>query len=107
MAELIKGRQAEARKGDKSSKGGGVDGNANEERDDHDAPFSSERLKPEGGILANIVQLLPLFVVFPIWQIARYLMVSGCYRCQRLLPYHSILTLAFLHRTICQLSSLV
>ena len=77
MAELVKGRQEEARKGDKSSKGGGIDANANEGRSDHGAPFSSLRLQPEGGFLGNFVQLLPLFVVFPIWQIARYLMV--CY----------------------------
>eukprot|EP00977_Amphora_coffeiformis_P011081 scaffold2655_cov179-Amphora_coffeaeformis.AAC.14 len=44
---------------------------------DHDrsmqnAPFGQEFLAPATGFGGNIVQLLPLFVIFPIWQVARY-----------------------------------
>jgi len=73
LANLVKTRQEEALQGDKSS-GGSASANLNTGRNDHGASFSAFKLKPKGGILANIVQLLPLFVVFPAWQIARYLL---------------------------------
>lgn len=44
-------------------------------RNDHDAPFAQTYLPPEGGLWSNIAQFIPLFVVFPIWQIARYLLL--------------------------------
>ena len=36
--------------------------------------FSSQRMKPRNTIFAKLVQLLPLFVVFPVWQVTRYLL---------------------------------
>lgn len=42
--------------------------------DDHGAPFPSERLPMEGSLLGSLFQLVPMFVVFPIWQVTRYLL---------------------------------
>lgn len=40
----------------------------------HQATFPAKRLAPQSGFLASLVQLVPMFVVFPIWQINRYLL---------------------------------
>ena len=73
LASLVTQRQEEAQAGDKVSDGG-VDGDLRSGRHPQGAPFSPEKLKPQGGIIAYFVQLLPMFVVFPAWQVARYLM---------------------------------
>jgi carbonic anhydrase/acetyltransferase-like protein (isoleucine patch superfamily)/acyl carrier protein len=73
LAGLVKSRQAEAHKDGKSSNDADSMRTSGE-RHDHGAPFASEQLKPQGGFWLYFVQLLPMFVVFPAWQIARYLM---------------------------------
>lgn len=40
----------------------------------YQATFPAKRLLPENSFLACFVQLLPMFFVFPIWQISRYLL---------------------------------
>lgn len=68
LASLIRNRQndeaAQAAAG--QNKKTPVD-KKNADRTDHGAPFSSRPL-------SGMIQLLPMFVVFPAWQIARYLM---------------------------------
>ena len=39
---------------------------------DHGAPFPADRLVPQKWLGATLVQLLPLFIVFPIYQVSRY-----------------------------------
>jgi acetyltransferase-like isoleucine patch superfamily enzyme len=43
-------------------------------RDSHDAPFGYQPLPTMAGFGSAVFQLLPMFLVFPIWQIARYLL---------------------------------
>jgi acyl-coenzyme A synthetase/AMP-(fatty) acid ligase/acyl carrier protein len=52
------------------SSSGGVDGKS---WSDHGAPFETNRMPQECTWWAWIVQLIPMFVVFPIWQVTRYL----------------------------------
>jgi acetyltransferase-like isoleucine patch superfamily enzyme/acyl carrier protein len=40
----------------------------------HQATFPAKRLQPENSFFACFVQLVPMFFVFPIWQISRYLL---------------------------------
>jgi acetyltransferase-like isoleucine patch superfamily enzyme len=42
--------------------------------DDHNAPFPSKRMDPQPSFLKSVFQLVPMFVVFPIWQVTRYLL---------------------------------
>jgi acyl-coenzyme A synthetase/AMP-(fatty) acid ligase/carbonic anhydrase/acetyltransferase-like protein (isoleucine patch superfamily)/acyl carrier protein len=70
---IVKARQAEATAGSKSIQGSN-NGASNIGRDDQGAPFSGKRLKPECGIFAHLFQLVPMFIIFPAWQIARYLL---------------------------------
>ena len=44
---------------------------------DHGAPFETERLQPESSLLRSIFQLTPMFIVYPIWQVTRYLLFFG------------------------------
>jgi acyl-CoA synthetase (AMP-forming)/AMP-acid ligase II len=41
---------------------------------DHDAPFKAEHLAPESSCGASLFQLVPMFIVFPVWQVSRYLL---------------------------------
>lgn len=41
---------------------------------DHGAPFSSVRLPIESSWWGTIFQLIPIFVILPIWQVTRYLL---------------------------------
>jgi acyl-CoA synthetase (AMP-forming)/AMP-acid ligase II/acetyltransferase-like isoleucine patch superfamily enzyme/acyl carrier protein len=41
---------------------------------DHGAPFASKRLPMHSGMLASILQLVPMFIIYPIWQVTRYLL---------------------------------
>jgi acyl-CoA synthetase (AMP-forming)/AMP-acid ligase II/acetyltransferase-like isoleucine patch superfamily enzyme len=41
---------------------------------DHGAPFPADHMAPQGSFLGSLVQLTPLFVVFPLWQVTRYLL---------------------------------
>lgn len=40
---------------------------------DHGAPFPGTRMPPNNNFGAALFQLIPMFVVFPVWQISRYL----------------------------------
>lgn len=42
--------------------------------DSHGAPFPSTRLRPQTSLAGSMFQLVPMFVVFPIWQVTRYLL---------------------------------
>jgi len=44
------------------------------DRTDQGAPFAQTHMRPESGMFSAFVQLLPMFVLFPVWQIARYLL---------------------------------
>jgi acetyltransferase-like isoleucine patch superfamily enzyme/acyl carrier protein len=41
--------------------------------DDHRAPFSAFRLAPESSLGSSLFQLMPMFIMLPIWQVTRYL----------------------------------
>lgn len=43
----------------------------------HLASFESTRLAPRNTYLACLIQLVPMFFVFPVWQISRYLLFFG------------------------------
>lgn len=38
------------------------------------SPFGKQRLKPRPSLWASLFQLVPMFLVFPIWQVSRYLL---------------------------------
>jgi hypothetical protein len=38
------------------------------------AVFSVDRLPPQSSLVASIVQLIPMFLIFPFWQVTRYLL---------------------------------
>eukprot|EP00978_Attheya_sp_CCMP212_P021822 scaffold64143_cov68-Attheya_sp.AAC.10 len=40
---------------------------------DHNAPFLTKRMDPQPSFLKSVFQLVPMFVVLPIWQVTRYL----------------------------------
>lgn len=42
--------------------------------DDHGAPFPSKRLAMDGSFLRSLFQLVPILIIFPIWQISRYIL---------------------------------
>lgn len=42
--------------------------------DDQGAPFSSKRLQLECSIWASLLQLLPMFVIYPLFQVTRYML---------------------------------
>jgi acetyltransferase-like isoleucine patch superfamily enzyme len=42
--------------------------------DDHLATFPSKRLAPEDTFPKSLFQLVPMFVLYPIWQVSRYLL---------------------------------
>jgi acyl-CoA synthetase (AMP-forming)/AMP-acid ligase II/carbonic anhydrase/acetyltransferase-like protein (isoleucine patch superfamily) len=46
--------------------------------DHHGAPFTASRIQPKGGIIACIVQLIPICIVFPIWQMTRFFLFFSC-----------------------------
>lgn len=72
LADLIRSRA----KGDVAGgNGGNSDAPANNEnRDYHQASFPTKRMVPRNTVWAALIQLLPMFVVFPFWQISRYLL---------------------------------
>lgn len=41
---------------------------------DHGAPFEAKRLPMHSGWAASLFQLVPMFIVYPIWQVTRYLL---------------------------------
>lgn len=41
---------------------------------DNGASFETERLPPQHSFLAALLHLVPMFVVFPIWQVTRYIL---------------------------------
>lgn len=44
---------------------------------DHGAPFETESLPSQNNFWVGLFQLVPMFIVFPIWQVTRYLMFFG------------------------------
>jgi acetyltransferase-like isoleucine patch superfamily enzyme len=44
---------------------------------DHGAPFESKPMPPQNSLFRSLFQLVPMFVVFPIWQVTRYLLFFG------------------------------
>lgn len=41
---------------------------------DNGAPFASNRLPLRSSVLASLFQLVPMFIILPIWQVTRYLL---------------------------------
>jgi carbonic anhydrase/acetyltransferase-like protein (isoleucine patch superfamily)/acyl carrier protein len=39
----------------------------------HGAPFPTKRLAPQRSWFASVMQFVPMFLVFPVWQVTRYL----------------------------------
>jgi len=79
MAKLIRTRQRkDAPSGTTASTSGsdedGSSDNGCKSVSDHDAPFEAEHLAPQSSLGAALFQLVPMFIVFPIWQVSRYLM---------------------------------
>ena len=79
MAKLIRTRQLkDAPSGTTASTSGsdedGSSDNGGKSVSDHDAPFEAEHLAPQSSLGAALFQLVPMFIVFPIWQVSRYLM---------------------------------
>jgi carbonic anhydrase/acetyltransferase-like protein (isoleucine patch superfamily)/acyl carrier protein len=71
LAEAIKHRQHG------ESKGGRTDNDPKvmeADRYDHGAPFCPIHTAPLSGIVSSVVQLVPMFIIFPVYQIARYLL---------------------------------
>ena len=54
-----------------SNDGEGTDGA--DYRDDHGADFAEKHI-PKNSVVASLVQLFPAFVMFPLWQVTRYLL---------------------------------
>lgn len=75
MAKLIRQR-LEAYTSSTVSTSGSEDGSSdgNKSVSDHGAPFETERLAPENSLGAALFQLVPMFLVFPVWQVSRYLL---------------------------------
>ena len=46
--------------------------------DHQGAPFTAQRIQPGGGIVAWLVQLIPLCIVFPVWQMTRFFLFFSC-----------------------------
>jgi len=44
---------------------------------DHGAPFSTQRLPLHCSLVAAVFQLVPALVIYPIWQVSRYLLFFG------------------------------
>ena len=71
LASLIRSRTGGPSKAGEN----GAPSNENDaNRDAQGAPFDALPLPAESSILGAIFQLIPMFVVFPIWQISRYLL---------------------------------
>ncbi|KAG7369620.1 AMP-binding enzyme [Nitzschia inconspicua] len=71
LVDMIRSRQSPENVGDSPASPSATN------RKFHQASFPSSRLPPQNSFIANFVQLLPMFVVFPIWQISRYLLFFG------------------------------
>lgn len=75
LADVVRQRQkTSSDKLSGESKGNEQKHDNNSDRADHNAPFAHNHMKPEGGFISYTFQLVPLFILFPAWQIARYLL---------------------------------
>lgn len=76
MARLIRKRSDEYTSSTMSVTSGSQDGSndGNKSVSDHGAPFETEHLAPQNSFSAALFQLVPMFIVFPIWQVTRYLL---------------------------------
>lgn len=69
LVELIKSRMDDAAKDDEPKpKGSSLN------RRFHLASFEPSRMQPSNTVLSALVQLVPMFFLFPAWQISRYLL---------------------------------
>lgn len=73
MGQMIQQRTADLKSSNKDN-GSGMDDTTNKKVSHHGAPFESKRLPPENSFTAALFQLLPMFFVFPLWQVTRYLL---------------------------------
>jgi hypothetical protein len=75
MAKLIRDRQRhDTPTGSTMSTSGSESSLSSKGLSNHDASFQAERLTPENTFGAALFQLVPMFIVFPIWQVSRYLL---------------------------------
>jgi acetyltransferase-like isoleucine patch superfamily enzyme len=69
MADLIQSRQDPT-----SSDAGQPAGPSSTDRKFYHASFPAMKIPPQNSLFAWVVQLLPMFFIFPVWQISRYLL---------------------------------
>jgi acyl-CoA synthetase (AMP-forming)/AMP-acid ligase II/acetyltransferase-like isoleucine patch superfamily enzyme len=71
LAKLVRERSV----GSNMDGSGGAEGFSEVTRkvSDHNAPFRSKLLPPQGSFWTRMLQLLPMFVFMPLWQVTRYL----------------------------------
>ena len=85
LVEMIR-----SRKGDESPGSSNPVRASDANRDSHFAVFTGDRLPFYNTVAASIVQLIPLFLIFPMWQVARYLLFfEVLMRKSRLFPHLS------------------
>lgn len=70
MTDMINSRRGSTETRDSQNRAGPL----LENRDPHFAVFSGSRLPFHNTFTAKCIQLIPMFVIFPMWQIARYLL---------------------------------
>jgi len=68
LAHLIHARQDPQEEEESSA------GPSSINRSPHEATFPSKRLPPQNSFVAALIQLIPMFLLFPVWQISRYLL---------------------------------
>ena len=68
----------EATGSDNTSRQGSLEVEDQMQRSKHSANFSSDHMLPKSPWIAGLFQLVPVTLVFPIWQVTRYLMFLRC-----------------------------
>jgi acyl carrier protein len=63
MAQMVKHRNEDETDPSSHSNGSGTGSGKN----NHGAPFAEDRIAPEPSFLGSLFQLVPMFIVFPIW----------------------------------------
>jgi len=79
MARLIRQRSDAYTNSTASDTGASQDGASSGSKivSDHGAPFETKHMPPQSSLFRSLFQLVPMFIVFPIWQVTRYLLFFG------------------------------
>ena len=75
MAKLVHQRDDASFEGDMKS--AASNGGNSKVLFDHGAPLHADRLPPESSLFGILFQLIPMFIVYPVWQVTRYLLFFG------------------------------